>query len=116
MMKNVATWSAWEQREYRGCGRVGSVCTLSFSLSLHMMVRCEVGGILLAPLEVSAPSEVMFGLRAYISMGSGSAGHFLSNFFSFLYERAQLDDYVDVFGGVFYGLFLMALVSFVVAL
>ena len=58
MMIDVATWSAWERREYCGCDRVGYVCGLSFSLSWEMMGMCEVGGVLLAPSEVAAPSEV----------------------------------------------------------
>ena len=61
MMTDAVTWITWEQREYRGCDRVGSVCGLSFLLSWEIMVRCEVGGILLAPSEVASPSEVMFG-------------------------------------------------------
>ena len=61
MMTEAATWSAFEHMEYCGCNRVGSVCGLSFLPSWEMMGMCEGGGTLLTPLEVAAPSEVMFG-------------------------------------------------------
>ena len=84
MMTDTVKWSAWEKREYCGCGRVGYVCGFSFLLPWEMMGRCEVGGILLALSEVAVSLEINVRLMSIYFDGFRLCGSFLSNIFSFL--------------------------------
>ena len=116
MMTDAATWSAWERREYCCCNRVRYSCGLSFLSFWEIMGRCKVCGTLLAPLEVAATSEVMFGRRAYILMASGSAGTFCPFYFRYCRSMCKLMIALTCLRVFLDGSFLIAFVSSVVAL
>ena len=90
MMKDAATWSAWERKEY--CG------------------------ILLEPSEVAAPLEVMFGWRAWILMGLGYVGPFCRICFRSCRSMRSLMIALTCSRVFLDGSFLMDLVSSIVAL